>query len=377
MMGFKAFISSTLLVLSSLTTGTASASIGYTTESFSFLSAGNNLDGIISRPENGEAASILILAHSYGPTNVVEGDGFKEIRSRFTAQGISVVVWDKPGCGKSEGEFDINQPIGSSADEIVAAVIALKESKEPGSDRIGLIGFSRGGWIAPVAISRQPDISFWISVSGTDNFENWGYLLRSNLALEDYSAAEINIVYNEWINGNLIFNEGGSYEQYLSATRNFRQNKFVQKLTGQSYVEHTPGTREYDTARAEYLSNQKKYRALGFTFDDETGLPIVVQDFDQVLKSISGPVLAIFGDNDRHVNWRTTKALYERTIGANEPSKLSVKVFEGADHSIRMGKTGGFFEPHSEDYWKLPYAEGYYEVMIEWVCANGFCVNNR
>lgn len=374
-MAIRAFISGAVLMLSSLLSHANAAD--YETSGFSFVSSGKVLDGIISRPAGRDATSILILVHSYGPTNVVAGDRFKDIRAKFTAEGISVVVWDKPGCGNSEGTFDINQPIESSAIEVVDAVAALEAAGEAGADQIGLMGASRGGWIAPLAISKRPDISFWISVSGTDNFENWGYLLRSNMALEGYSPAETIIVYNEWINGNLIFNEGGSYEQYLSATRNFRQNAFVQRITGQTYVEHAPGTPEYSKAREEYVAAQTQHQAKGIRYDDETGLPIVVQGFDQVLSSIAVPVLAIFGDNDKHVNWRTTKALYERTIGAKDPSRLTIKVFEGADHALRMGKTGGFFEPHSPEYWDLPYADGYYETMIKFVCTNGFCATAR
>lgn len=376
-MAINAFISRALLFAVALAFPAISAAADYKTDGFSFVSDGHLLDGIISRPADGKAASILILAHGYGPTNVVAGDQFQDLRAKFTELGISVVVWDKPGCGNSEGEFDINQPIESSADEIVAAVTALRKTGEAGADQIGVIGFSRGGWIAPLAINKQPDISFWISVSGTDNFESWGYLLRSNMALEGYAPADITIVYNEWINGNLIFDQGGSYEQYLSATRNFRSNAFVQRLTGQAHVENTPGTPEYAAAREDYLSKQTVHRDKGIQYDDETGLPIVLEGFDTILSSITGPVLAIFGDNDRHVNWRAAKALYERTIGVNDPSQLTIKVFEGADHGLRMGKTGGFFEPHSREYWDLPYADGYYQAMIEFVCQNGFCVKSR
>lgn len=101
-MAIKALISGTLLFLSSVITTAAFAAADYKTDGFSFVSDGNVLDGIISRPVAGDAASILILVHSYGPTNVVAGDRHKDIRSRFAAKGISVVVWDKPGCGNSE-----------------------------------------------------------------------------------------------------------------------------------------------------------------------------------------------------------------------------------------------------------------------------------
>lgn len=216
-------------------------------------------------------------------------------------------------------------------------------------------------------------MKFWISVSGTDAFENWGYLLRSNLELGGFSHSEIDVLHKEWIDGNRIFGSGGSFEDYTSATNAFRKNKMVQKLTGQEYLEHLPGSEGYMLARQQYLENQRDYIAQGHVFDEESGLEIYIRDFDQVLKAVSCPVLAIFGGNDRHVDWRKTRRLYESTLGIGEDARLSIKVFPNADHNIRMSKTGGYFESQESNYWKTPYADGYYEAMIEWLCSNGFC----
>ena len=344
-----------------------------TTEEFTFKSSGVNLNGIISRPKTMEVNSIVIIVHGYGRTNVVNNNGYHELRSKFTSKGISVLVWDKPGCGKSEGEFDINQPVDSSAEEVVSAIHALRKRKEAGSERIGLWGVSRAGWIAPLVIKQEPSVKFWISVSGTDAFENWGYLLRSNLELGGHSHSEIDVLHKEWIDGNSIFRSGGSFEDYTSATNTFWRNEIVQKLTGQEYLEHVPGSEEYVQARQLYLKNQKDYIAQGHLFDEESGVQVYVRDFDQVLKTVSCPVLAIFGGNDRHVDWRKTKKLYESTLGIGEDARLSIRVFPNADHNIRMSKTGGYFESQESDYWKTPYADGYYEAMIEWLCSNSFC----
>lgn len=64
------------------------------------------------------------------------------------------------------GEFDINQPVDSSAEEVVSAIHALRKKKEGGSERIGLWGVSRAGWIAPLVIKQEPSVKFLISVSG-------------------------------------------------------------------------------------------------------------------------------------------------------------------------------------------------------------------
>ena len=182
---FKVSLALALIFLISISTLACSifTTEDFTTEEFTFESSGVKLNGIISRPKTTEVNSIVIIVHGYGRTNVVKNNGYHELRSKFTSKGISVLVWDKPGCGKSEGEFDINQPVDSSADEVVSAIDALRKKKEAGSDQIGLWGVSRAGWIAPLAINKEPSVRFWISISGTDGFENWGYLLRSNLGI--------------------------------------------------------------------------------------------------------------------------------------------------------------------------------------------------
>lgn len=366
-----------LLVFVLIQSMLVNATDSMTTEEFTFESSGLNLNGIISQPSNIEAKSLVIVIPGHGPTNVVEGNWYYELRSKFNAVGVAVAIWDRPGCGKSEGEYDHNQSVHSSADEAVAAIHSIRSNRVPGYERIGMWGASRGGWIAPLAMDKDPDISFWISVSGTDAFETWGYLFRSTLVLEGHSEKEAEFYYNEWIKANQIFAQGASYSEYQRETDALRRNQIYQKLAGQAYLSPEEGSEEFERERLRYEEIQEAYIAKGQAFDDNTGLPIIVRDFDRVLNKISVPVLAIFGDNDRHVDWRRTKALYERTMGSKEPSSLTVKVFAGADHSIRMSKTGGYFETMQREYWQTPYAEGYYEAMIEFVCSNGFCAGPK
>lgn len=124
------------------------------------------LSGLLSQPSDESAEALVIIVHGYGETHVIDNDWYYEIRSRLADIGIGSFVWDKPGSGRSEGQFDLNQPVGSSADEVVRAAEFLRSIDAPGSEQIGLWGFSRGGWIAPLALSRDEDLAFWISVSG-------------------------------------------------------------------------------------------------------------------------------------------------------------------------------------------------------------------
>ena len=151
-----------------------------TTSQVSFEANGQELVGLLDVPTDGEAKAVVIFVHGYGATNVVEQNWYYRLRATFAARGIASLVWDKPGNGQSEGEFDINQPVASSAREVLAAAAFLRDQNVPGSDKIGFWGVSRAGWIVPLAMSQDPGLAFWMSASGTDDKESFGYLLRTN-----------------------------------------------------------------------------------------------------------------------------------------------------------------------------------------------------
>jgi len=68
-------------------------------------------------------------------------------------------------------------------------------------------------------IQEYPSIAFWISVSGTDDKENFGYLLETNFRIEGRNESETRLLVSEWQRGNDLFRNGGSFEEYLKATQ--------------------------------------------------------------------------------------------------------------------------------------------------------------
>jgi hypothetical protein len=80
------------------------------------------------------------------------------------------------------------------------------------------------------------------------------------------------------------------------------------------------------------------------------------------------PVLAFFGERDSQVDWRRTKALYERTIGTGAQADLTVKVLPDCNHNIQRCRTGGYRE-RSET--PQPCA-GYYDALLTWLTERGF-----
>lgn len=345
-----------LVVLASTPFAETLTKKGMLTERVSFEVNGNKLTGLLDVPADNEARALVIFVHGYGATNVVEQNWYYDLRSRFVAGGVANFVWDKPGSGASEGDFDINQPVADSAQEVVAAAAFLRARNVPGADRIGLWGVSRAGWIAPLAMAQDPNLAFWISVSGVDEKETFGYLLASNWKIKGYDEARIDHLLAQWQRGTEIIAEGGSYADYLEATQDYLADPFVQFVIGGNAA---LSEAEFQARRADWQRSPPK-------FDAETGLMIYVDDFARLLSEIDVPVLALFGEKDMSVDWRSTKKLYKETIGNNPKASLTVKTFPNGNHNLHQSETGGF-EEMLEILNAPRMVPGYYEIIATWM----------
>ena len=269
------------------------------TRDFVFVSSGKRLSGLIDQPSRGETRALVVFVHGSGMTNVREENRYVDLRRRFAELGIASVLWDKPGQGRSEGEFDANQPLESSAQEVLDAIATLRAGNVRGSERIGLWSTSRGSWVAPIVMSRARDVEFWISVSGALAEDNKHYFMEANLPLEGRSADETAMLMEEWRHGRRIFLSGGSYDAYLAATPNLRTDTAVRYVAGD-----LTGTRKA------YEAEQQGYRqdAEAYEFDPRTMSVIRVRNFDGILAGLDLDVLALFGEKDTNADWRAARS---------------------------------------------------------------------
>ncbi|PKV50953.1 hypothetical protein ATE84_3022 [Aquimarina sp. MAR_2010_214] len=316
---------------------------------FEFEFEGFRLNGILNIPDT-IPKGIALIVHGSGKTNAVEQEWYYDVREQFIKSGYAVYMWDKRGCGKSEGDFNYNQPVQNSALEVIAAIKALKNKKVPGSDKIGLWGISRAGWINPLVINQYKDIKFWISVSGVDEKENFKYLLEKNLRINGHSMDTVNLLVNEWQKGIRISHECGNFKNYQAITSNLRKNKF--------WLRFTNGGIEKDSYHTFQKSLMKQ------NLDKETRLPIYINNFENILSNIDCPVLALFGEKDMNVDWTKTQELYLKTLGSK--TDLTIKSFPDCNHNLFKCKTGGFYEFQDND---LPWnrCDGFLDTMEKWL----------
>ena len=83
----------------------------------------------------------------------------------LTNNGIAVLRFDDRGIAQSTGDHS-NATSEDFASDVLAAVNFLKERKEIDKTKIGLIGHSEGGMIAPLAAVQRDDIAFIVLMAG-------------------------------------------------------------------------------------------------------------------------------------------------------------------------------------------------------------------
>lgn len=124
---------------------------------------GYKLVGSLLTPNQPAPHPLVILVHGAGPG--LRSD-YLTVADIFARQGIAVFIYDKRGWGESTGEQLWSQ-IFKLADDVEAVIQYMRHHPKVDASRIGLWGFSNGGWVAPLAASRCADIAFVISFSGS------------------------------------------------------------------------------------------------------------------------------------------------------------------------------------------------------------------
>jgi dienelactone hydrolase len=88
------------------------------------------------------------------------------IADYLTKNGIAVLRFDDRGTAMSKGNYATATTLDFATD-VEAAVLYLQTRNEIDQKKIGLIGHSEGGMIAPIVASKSKNVSFIILLAGT------------------------------------------------------------------------------------------------------------------------------------------------------------------------------------------------------------------
>lgn len=128
-----------------------------------------HLAGSFTKPATGKNFPVVLMITGSGPQDRDESIGkhkpFAVIADFLTRQGIAVLRVDDRGVGKSTGDFS-QATSADFATDVLAGIDYLKTRTDIDPKKIGLIGHSEGGIIAPYVAARSKDIAFIVLLAG-------------------------------------------------------------------------------------------------------------------------------------------------------------------------------------------------------------------
>jgi pimeloyl-ACP methyl ester carboxylesterase len=137
---------------------------------FDNVAAKVSLSGTLTLPSKNGKFPVAILISGSGPQDRDESymghKPFLVLSDYLTKQGIGVLRFDDRGHGKSTGDFGA-ATTADFAKDVLSAVSYLKTRKDVDVKKIGLIGHSEGGIIAPLAANQTKDVSFIVLLAST------------------------------------------------------------------------------------------------------------------------------------------------------------------------------------------------------------------
>jgi alpha-beta hydrolase superfamily lysophospholipase len=330
------------------------------TEAFGFDSGGYRLSGFIDAPATPAPHPAVLLLHDAGPTGVFHGRGdFPKLREAFRSAGLASVVFDRRGSGCSGGRDRGVADLYANADDVLAAVDALRARADIDAERIGLWAPGRGAYVAPMAAARSSAVAFMI-VAGApgDTYGNEAaYRVRKNLELEGVPAAEAKDIGRDVAQAMAVMAEQKPYDAFESLAEPLKRNPYMQRLW---------------RVAPDLFPDPERYTE----WQESGALDVNPRRF---LPALELPVLAVWGGLDSEVDWQGSLRAYRDAFARDGDGALDTQVFDDADHSICAASTGtdsGAAEEQLDPGAECEPAPGYLDAMLAWLRGHGFAADS-
>ncbi len=307
-----------------------------------FEGRGVRLHGKLVLPE-GEPRAIAVLGHG---SEDWAATAFYAWQYLLPPAGIGVFLFDKRGTGASEGEY--TQDFDLLADDLAAAAREARSLVGP-TPPLGFLAGSQGGWVAPLAASREPVdfVAVGYGIVESPLAEDRGEVL-SNLRRAGYGP-EVLAKAREVTDATGAIMASGFREGYDAL------EALEEKYRGEPWWEQLEGEFTQDIVRYPAWV----LRIVGPWFDRGTPWdydPVPVLD---ALLARGTPVLWIAGGEDTEAPMETSLEILRRRQAG--PGHLDVAIFPRAEHGIIEVEGQGAARR------LLGHPEGYWPLQVHWI----------
>jgi uncharacterized protein len=292
--------------------------------------AGIQLAGTLTIPAGKGPFPAVVLVTGSGPQDrneeLMGHKPFLVVADYLSRNGIAVLRYDDRGTAGSKGDFAAATTM-DFADDAEAAFTFLAARREVDPKRVGIVGHSEGGIIAPIVASRNPAVSFIVLLAGPG--------LRGDRLLAAQGAAiaraggssEKDIQSGAELNGKLyaIAEKQGSSADLLAEAK----AAFNAAIDGSSALTQ----KQKDDAKA----NADQIIGPLFT---PWFRAFLLLDPAQYLSKVSVPVLALNGTKDLQVPVDVDLPAIEAALKAGGNASYKLVKLDGLNHLFQHAGTG-------------------------------------
>ena len=304
----------------------------YYTEDVTFqnMQSQITLAGTLTLPKKEGIHPAVLLISGSGPQNrdeeVFGHKPFLVIADHLTKNGIAVLNCDDRGVGQSTGDLSVATSLDFATD-VESAISYLKTRTEIDTKKIGLIGHSEGGIIAPMVASKSEDVNFIVLLAGTGIRGDKLLLLQQELIAKAYGASESIIQESREINGTIFEMVLNSKD---SQTLKTDLTKFLKESLENSSNDAIPEGKAADDLIARQVAQITSPWMEFF----------IKYDPAPELEKVACPVLALNGEKDLQVPPKENLTAISNALKKGDNKNVTIKEFPNLNHLFQECTTG-------------------------------------
>jgi pimeloyl-ACP methyl ester carboxylesterase len=316
---------------------------GYDTEEVEYDNADHSVHygATLTKPRNLSSFPTVIIISGSGSQDrdgtIMGHKVYWVLADYLTNHGIAVLRVDDRGVGKSTLGPD-PQKLTSAvfSTDVEASLNYLLLRKDVDSKRIGLIGHSEGGIIAPMVAARRKEISFTVlwgapAVGGRKiNVEQNLYSLRK-AGIDSSATAAFGELHNQLL------------EQFSTSTKE-KLNNTADQIFDRWKKNQSPKILQQLMVGDSSIVGQNIHSMYHGLYDLEWMRYFISYEPAADLAKIKCPVLAVTGEKDTQVDARENLPLIENILRKGGNKNITAQMLPSLNHLFQTAVTGDVAE---------------------------------
>lgn len=301
---------------------------------FENTSAKITLAGTLTLPKSSKPVPVVVLISGSGPqdrnSELLNHKPFWIFADHLTRNGIGVLRVDDRGVGQSTGDRS-NATSMDFALDVEAAVAFLKTKSEVNSKKIGLIGHSEGGMIAPIVASKDKSIAFIVLLAGPGVPCDQLLIEQAYLIGKSDGLNETELEQAKKLNRSI-------YSLVKSDKTTEDVKKEIELLLEKSLFDNPDASYLSETQKKQMISQQsEQITSPWFRF-------FMKFNPDDYLSKVKCPVLVLNGEKDLQVPAKMNTEAIQKSLARAGNKKVNTIIYPNRNHLFQDCTTGSIDE---------------------------------